>query len=294
MVSESDPALTRYISAALAYPVLSREKELELVARWLEHHDDAAREELVRAHLRHVVAMALKYRRYGLPLGELIAEGNFAVAHRASGNSTPRVAFVSRPTPRIGFRAYVLDYVIRSWSMVGGGSGALRTKTFFRLRRERVRITNLVGRASTPTSCSPNRSTFRKASVASMLQSLDARDVSLDAKAFSDSPTTARRHPSRYGSEPRGNPRRLGSQRLRPRRGPTRRSAISTPASVTSSRAGCLADNEDELTLCRHRSPARHLPRTRAPTRGARKKKLKSRITELSRGEGWLDAHSAA
>ena len=68
MARQTDPSLTHYITAAHAYPELSREDEHALTVRWLTQHDEVAREELVRAHLRYVVSIAFKYHRYGLPL----------------------------------------------------------------------------------------------------------------------------------------------------------------------------------------------------------------------------------
>ena len=115
-----------------------------LTRRWSSHQDRAAADRLVRSHLRYVVAIALKYRRYGIPLSELIAEGNFGVVHALKKFEPERGnRFVTYAAYWI--RAYILNYIIRSWSLVGVGSGALRSKMFFKLRRERVRITNLVG-----------------------------------------------------------------------------------------------------------------------------------------------------
>src|SRR6187399_3510476 len=136
--------ISPYLNRVRSYPVLNREEEQVLVASWLEGNDTSARERLLAAHLRYVVAIALRYRRYGVPIEELVSEGNFGLVH-ALGKFEP-----SRGTRFVTYaaywiRAYVLNHVIRSWSLVGVGSGALRSKMFFRLRRERVRIANLVG-----------------------------------------------------------------------------------------------------------------------------------------------------
>ncbi|MEO6600468.1 MAG: sigma-70 family RNA polymerase sigma factor, partial [Polyangiaceae bacterium] len=132
MARQTDPSLTHYITAAHTYPELSREQEHALTVRWLTDRNESAREKLVRAHLRYVVSIAFKYHRYGLPLAELVAEGNFGLVHALSKFDTDRgTRFVTYASYWI--RAYILNHVIRSWSMVGG-SGALRSKMFFKLR----------------------------------------------------------------------------------------------------------------------------------------------------------------
>jgi len=133
-----------YLNRVRSYPVLSREEEFELVTRWIATKDPAARERLLAAHLRYVVAIALRYRRYSVPVEELVSEGNFGLVHALGkfepGRGTRFVTYAA-----YWIRAYVLNHVIRSWRLVGVGSGALRSKMFFRLRRERVKIANLVG-----------------------------------------------------------------------------------------------------------------------------------------------------
>jgi RNA polymerase sigma-32 factor len=144
---------------------------------------------LLRAHLRYVVAIALKYQRYGLPLADLIAEGNFGVVH-ALGKFEPERGNRFVTYAAYWIRAYVLNYIIRSWSLVGVGSGALRSKMFFKLRRERVRILNLVGEGDAADELLANRLELPKEQVVSMLRRLEARDVSLDAKLYDDSRAT--------------------------------------------------------------------------------------------------------
>ena len=127
MANQSDPELSRYISLVQSVPRLTREDESELCRRYYDLGDSKARETLVRSHLRYVVAIALKYRRYGLPLADLIAEGNFGVVHALGKFEKDRgIRFVTYAAYWI--RAYILNYIIRSWSLVGVGSGALRSK----------------------------------------------------------------------------------------------------------------------------------------------------------------------
>lgn len=189
MAHDADPSITRYIAQVQAYPQLTREEELELSTAWAERQDEAAADKLVRAHLRYVVAIALKYRRYGVPLSELIAEGNFGIIHALKKFQPERGnRFVTYAAYWI--RAYVLNYVIRSWSLVGAGSGALRSKMFFKLRREKVRVQNLVGDGDEADELLAQRLGLPKEQVQSMLRRLESRDLSLDAKVFDDSATT--------------------------------------------------------------------------------------------------------
>ena len=144
MQLENNTSLSRYIAYVRVIPELSREEEGETARGWLRDGDLGLAEHLIRANLRYVVAIALTYRRYGLPLAELIAEGNFGLVHAVGKFNPDRgTRFVTYAAYWV--RAYMLNYVIRSWSMVGVGSGPLRSKLFFRLRRERARIANLVG-----------------------------------------------------------------------------------------------------------------------------------------------------
>lgn len=189
MSHDADPTISRYISTVQHYPQLSREEELVLAKAWTEHGDEDAADKLVRAHLRYVVAIALKYRRYGVPLSELIAEGNFGVVHALKKFQPDRGnRFVTYAAYWI--RAYVLNYVIRSWSLVGAGSGALRSKMFFRLRREKVRVLNLVGDGEAADELLAQRLGLKSDQVQSMLRRLESRDLSLDAKVFDDSSAT--------------------------------------------------------------------------------------------------------
>jgi RNA polymerase sigma-32 factor len=120
---------------------------------------------------------------------ELIAEGNVGVAHALQKFEPDRgYRFVTYAAYWI--RAYILNYIIRSWSMVGGGSGALRSKTFFKLRRERVRIGNLVGDRDLAEGKLAERLEVSREQLTNMLQQLEARDVSLDAPVRADAGTS--------------------------------------------------------------------------------------------------------
>jgi len=182
---ESNSSVSRYISYVRDIPQLSREEEGAVARKWLNEGDHVAADTLIRANLRYVVAIALTYRRYGLPLADLIAEGNFGLVHAVSKFNPDRgTRFVTYAAYWV--RAYMLNYVIRSWSMVGVGSGPLRSKLFFRLRRERARIANLVGDNEEATRILAERFGESTEKIRSLANRLEARDVSLDARVFED------------------------------------------------------------------------------------------------------------
>lgn len=186
---EADQALSNYIAQVKNIPVLSREEEQEFARRWRDQHDSAAGEKLVRANLRYVVAIALTYRRYGLRLADLIAEGNVGVVTALRKFDPDKgTRFVTYAAYWV--RAYILNYVIRSWSLVGSGSGPLRSKLFFQLRRERARIANLVSEKDEAMEQLATQLGTTVEKLTPMLQRLESRDVSLDQQMYADSEQT--------------------------------------------------------------------------------------------------------
>lgn len=164
---------------------LDRDTELSLARAWKNHQDENAASRLVQAHLRYVVATAVKYRRYGVPLDELVAEGNFGLVH-ALKKFDPERGFRFVTYAAYWIRAYILNYIIRSWSLVGSGSGALRSKMFFKLRRERVKLANLIGDRDEAEQALATKLGVTQEQLAQMLRRLESRDVSLDTKLFDD------------------------------------------------------------------------------------------------------------
>jgi RNA polymerase sigma-32 factor len=293
MARDYDPYLSRYISMVHRLPQLSREAELELVERWQGQQDETAKVELLNAHLRYVVAIALKYRRYGVPIDELVSEGNFGVVHALSkfepGRGTRFVTYAA-----YWIRAYILNHIIRSWSLVGVGSGALRSKMFFKLRRERVKILNLVGEGEKADTMLAEAMNLPTDKVTAMVRRLEARDLSLDAKVFDDSGTTlADMLPSSESSQEE----KMANSEL----GDKVRDAVEVAVASLDHRERyiverrLMADGEEELSLA---EIGRQLgvSRERARQLEARaKRKLKVRIEELSRERGrWLDMVTAA
>lgn len=186
--ARTDNALAEYISRVRRIPRLSREEEhvLALAART---GDTDAGHKLVEANLRFVVAVALQYRRYGIPISELIAEGSLGLILAVRKFDPERgTRFVTYAGYWI--RAYVLDLVVKSASLVGGGSGALRSKLFFRLRRERARVANHEQDQSRIVEELAQRFHVDTERMSRMLRQIDARDVSLDVTTHADSAVT--------------------------------------------------------------------------------------------------------
>jgi RNA polymerase sigma-32 factor len=186
---DSQQAISRYTAQVRSYEPLSREEEVEYARAWHERQDRKAGDKLVRAHMRYVVATAAKYKRYGVPMNELIAEGNFGLVH-ALRKFDPERGFRFVTYAAYWIRAYILNHIIRSWSLVGSGSGALRSKMFFKLRRERVRLANLVGDREEAEEQLAQQMKVSREQLTGMLRRLEARDVSLDMKVFDDSMTS--------------------------------------------------------------------------------------------------------
>jgi RNA polymerase sigma-32 factor len=285
--------LHRYFTQVRGYPALTREEEQELVIRFRTAGDEAARETLIAAHLRYVVAIALKYQRYGVPLEELVSEGNFGLVHALGKFELDRgTRFVTYAAYWI--RAYVLNHVIRSWSLVGVGSGALRSKMFFRLRRERVKIANLVGEGQEAENLLAQSLGLPEATVSAMLRRLDARDVSLDSKPVDGSNTSLGDLLVTPGSSQEET---IGDSEVDARRRVAVKSALSElderERYIVEKRL--MADREDELSLA---EIGRQLGVSRERARQLEvraKRKLKSKIQDLSRRSGnWLSLESAA
>jgi RNA polymerase sigma-32 factor len=127
------------LRAAARAPYLERGEELELAIRWKERHDQDALHRITTAHMRLVIAMAVKFRRYGLPMGDLIQEGHVGLLEAAARFDPEReVRFSTYATWWI--RASMQDYILRNWSIVRGGTSSAQKSLFFNLRRMRARL----------------------------------------------------------------------------------------------------------------------------------------------------------
>lgn len=187
MVDYDDP-LAHYMESVRAIPTLSREDEHELAVK-VRAGDRKAADDLVKANLRFVIAVALQYRRYGIRLSDLVAEGNLGLMMAVRKFDPDRgTRFVTYAGYWI--RAYVLDLVVRSTTMVGAGSGPLRSKLFFRLRRERAKVANLESDPTKRLEMMAERFQVTPEKMEEMLRRLDSRDVSLNVPMFDDGSST--------------------------------------------------------------------------------------------------------
>jgi RNA polymerase sigma-32 factor len=128
-----------FIKASMDAPLLTRDREFELARRWRSRGDEAALHELVRSYTRLVVATAARFRSYGLPIGDLVQEGNVGLMQAAARFEPERdVRFSTYATWWI--RSAMQDYVLRNWSIVRTGTTATQKSLFFNLRRLRARV----------------------------------------------------------------------------------------------------------------------------------------------------------
>jgi len=126
--------LSRYLQDIRKFPMLTPEEELSLSKRWRDHEDMAAAHKLVTSHLRLVAKIAMGYRGYGLPLGELISEGNVGMM-QAVKRFDPERGFRLATYAMWWIRAAIQEYILHSWSLVKMGTTAAQKKLFFNLRR---------------------------------------------------------------------------------------------------------------------------------------------------------------
>jgi RNA polymerase sigma-32 factor len=129
-----EQGLSRYLSEIRKFPLLEKGEEFMLAKRWQEHQDSAAAEQMVTSHLRLVAKIAMGYRGYGLPMGEVISEGNVGLM-QAVKKFDPDKGFRLATYAMWWIRASIQEYILRSWSLVKLGTTAAQKKLFFNLRR---------------------------------------------------------------------------------------------------------------------------------------------------------------
>ncbi len=128
-------------SAAKAAPFLDRDEERDLAQRWRRRQDERALHRLTQAHMRLVIAMSMRFRHYGLPIGDLIQEGHVGLLQAAARFDPDRdVRFSTYATWWI--RAAIQDFILRNWSIVRGGTSSAQKALFFNLRRLRARLSS--------------------------------------------------------------------------------------------------------------------------------------------------------
>ena len=134
--------LARYLQEIKRFPMLEPQEEYMLAKRWREHGDREAAHKLVTSHLRLVAKIAMGYRGYGLPIGEVISEGNVGLM-QAVKRFEPDKGFKLATYAMWWIRASIQEYILRSWSLVKMGTTASQKKLFFNLRKAKSRISAL-------------------------------------------------------------------------------------------------------------------------------------------------------
>jgi len=137
-----ESGLSRYLSEIKRFPMLEPQEEYMLAKRWREHGDREAAHKLVTSHLRLVAKIAMGYRGYGLPIGEVISEGNVGLM-QAVRRFEPDKGFKLATYAMWWIRASIQEYILRSWSLVKMGTTASQKKLFFNLRKAKSRISAL-------------------------------------------------------------------------------------------------------------------------------------------------------
>jgi RNA polymerase sigma-32 factor len=136
---DGSQGLSRYLDQIRKYPMLQPDEEFMLAKRWQEHEDADAAGKLVTSHLRLVARIAMGYRGYGLPIGEVISEGNVGLM-QAVKRFDPDKGFRLATYAMWWIRASIQEYILRSWSLVKMGTTAAQKKLFFNLRRMKGQI----------------------------------------------------------------------------------------------------------------------------------------------------------
>jgi RNA polymerase sigma-32 factor len=138
----AESGLTRYLEEIRRFPMLEPQDEFMLAKRWREHGDRDAAHKLVTSHLRLVAKIAMGYRGYGLPISEVISEGNVGLM-QAVKRFEPEKGFRLATYAMWWIKAAIQEYILRSWSLVKMGTTANQKKLFFNLRKAKSKISAL-------------------------------------------------------------------------------------------------------------------------------------------------------
>jgi len=184
----SEGNLTRYLQEIRKFPMLEPEQEYMLAKRWKEHEDSEAAHRLVTSHLRLVAKIAMGYRGYGLPLSELISEGNVGMM-QAVKRFDPDRGFRLATYAMWWIRAAIQEYILHSWSLVKMGTTAAQKKLFFNLRKLKGQLQAMEEGDLSPENLKKIATELDvpEADVVSMNRRLASPDHSLNAPLRSDS-----------------------------------------------------------------------------------------------------------
>ena len=141
-IISGESGLARYLQEIKRFPMLEPQEEFMLAKRWREHADDSSAHKLVVSHLRLVAKIAMGYRGYGLPISEVISEGNVGLM-QALNRFEPDRGFRFATYAMWWIRASIQDYILRSWSLVKIGTTASQKRLFFKLRSAKSKIAAL-------------------------------------------------------------------------------------------------------------------------------------------------------
>src|SRR5215208_6337489 len=141
-VLSADGGLAKYLTEIRKFPILRPEQEMAYARRWREHGDSEAAYHLVTSHLRLVAKIAMRYRGYGLPIADIISEGNVGLM-QAVKRFEPERGFRLATYAMWWIKASIQEYILRSWSLVKMGTSAAQKKLFFKLRRTKAEISAL-------------------------------------------------------------------------------------------------------------------------------------------------------
>jgi RNA polymerase sigma-32 factor len=183
-----EAGLSRYLTEIRKFPLLSPEDEYMFAKRWKEHQDSEAARRLVTSHLRLVAKIAMGYRGYGLPVSEIVSEGNVGLM-QAVKRFDPERGFRLATYAMWWIRASIQEYVLRSWSMVKLGTTAAQKKLFFNLRKAKSNIGAIEEGDLTPEHVATlsDQLGVTPAEVTDMNRRLSGGDASLNAPLRSES-----------------------------------------------------------------------------------------------------------
>jgi RNA polymerase sigma-32 factor len=176
------------VAAAKSAPFRARDEEKDLAIRWKTQRDENALHQLTRAHMRLVIAVAVRFRHYGLPLADLIQEGHVGLLEAAARFDPGRdVRFSTYATWWI--RAAIQDYILRNWSIVRGGTSSAQKALFFNLRRLRAKLSGAGGGSAVVFDRIAETLGVSRSDVEFMDSRLSVPDLSLNAPVSDSEPS---------------------------------------------------------------------------------------------------------
>jgi len=180
-------SLSSYLQQIRTYPMLEANQEYMLAKAWAEHEDSEAAHQMVTSHLRLVAKIAMGYRGYGLPVADLISEGNVGMM-QAVKRFDPEKGFRLATYAMWWIRASIQEYILRSWSLVKIGTTAAQKKLFFNLRRVKGQIEAVEEGDLTPENVTTiaEKLSVAESDVISMNRRMSAHDHSLNAPLKAD------------------------------------------------------------------------------------------------------------